>query len=67
MSERRHSARVSAALLPKQSSLYAAMTAIIGAELQLKIAVPKAMPSYLDDLLKELDDRVDGGCELRTT
>jgi hypothetical protein len=51
MSERRHSARVSAALLPKQSSLYAAMTAIIGAELQLKIAVPKAMPSYLDDLL----------------
>ena len=53
----RHPARVSATLLPKDSSLYDAMRAIIGSELRSKLEVPKAMPSYLDDLLKELDDR----------
>ena len=55
---RRHPARVSATLLPKDSSLYDAMRAIIGSELRSKLEVPKAMPSYLDDLLKELDDRL---------
>jgi hypothetical protein len=54
----RHPARVSATLLPKDSSLYDAMRAIIGSELRSKLEVPKAMPSYLDDLLKELDDRL---------
>jgi hypothetical protein len=54
----RHPGRISAALLPKDSSLYDAMRAIIGSELRLKLDVPKAMPSYLDDLLKELDDRL---------
>ena len=54
----RHPARVSAALLPKDSSLYDAMRAIIGSELRSKLDVPKVMPSYLDDLLKELDDRL---------
>ena len=52
------SARVSATLSRKDSSLYDAMRAIIGAELRSKLDVPKAMPSYLDDLLKELDDRL---------
>ena len=47
----RHPARVSATLLHKHSSLYDAMRAIIGSELRLKLDVPKAMPSYLDDLL----------------
>jgi len=54
----RHPARVSATLLPKDSSLFDAMRAIIGSELRSKLEVPKAMPSYLDDLLKELDDRL---------
>ena len=54
----RHPARVSAALLPKDISLYDAMRAIIGSELRSKLEVPKAMPSYLEDLLKELDDRL---------
>ena len=54
----RHPARVSATLLPKDSSLYDAMRAIFGSELRSKLDVPKAMPSYLDDLLKELDDRL---------
>jgi hypothetical protein len=54
----RHPARVSATLLPKDSSLFDAMRAIIGSDLRLKLEVPKAMPSYLDDLLKELDDRL---------
>ena len=51
-------ARVSATLLHKDSSLYDAMRAIIGAELRSKLDVPQVMPSYLDDLLKELDDRL---------
>ena len=54
----RHPARVSATLLHKDSSLYDAMRAIIGAELRSKLDIPKVMPSYLDDLLKELDDRL---------
>jgi hypothetical protein len=54
----RHPARVSATLLPKDSSLFDAMRAIIGSELRSKLEVPKAMPSYLDALLKELDDRL---------
>ena len=54
----RHPARVSATLLHKDSSLYDAMRAIIGAELRSKLDVPKVMPSYLDDLLKELEDRL---------
>jgi hypothetical protein len=54
----RHPARLSARLLPKESSLYDAMTAIIGAELRAKLDAPKALPSYLDDLVKELDDRL---------
>ena len=54
----RHPARVSATLLHKDSSLYDAMRAIIGAELRSKLDVPKFMPSYLDDLLKELEDRL---------
>jgi len=54
----RHPARVSATLLPKDSSLFDAMRAIIGSELKSKLEVPKAMPSYLEDLLKELDDRL---------
>jgi hypothetical protein len=54
----RHPARVSATLSRKDSSLYDAMRAIIGAELRSKLDVPKFMPSYLDDLLKELDDRL---------
>ena len=49
---------LSATLLPKDSSLFDAMRAIIGSELRSKLEVPKAMPSYLDDLLKELDDRL---------
>jgi hypothetical protein len=44
--------------LRSDSSLYDAMRAIIGSELRSKLDVPKAMPSYLDDLLKELDDRL---------
>jgi hypothetical protein len=54
----RHPARVSTTLLHKDSSLYDAMRAIIGAELRSKLDVPKVMPSYLDDLLQELDDRL---------
>ena len=54
----RHPARFSARLLPKESSLYDAMTAIIGAELRAKLDAPKALPTYLDDLVKELDDRL---------
>ena len=54
----RHPARVSATFLPKDSSLYDAIRAIIGSELRSKLEVPKATPSYLDDLLKELDDRL---------
>jgi hypothetical protein len=54
----RHPARVSGTLLHKDSSLYDAMRAIIGGELRSKLDVPEAMPSYLDDLLKELDDRL---------
>ena len=54
----RHPAHVSGTLLHKDSSLYDAMREIIGAELRSKLDVPKAMPSYLDDLLKELDDRL---------
>ena len=54
----RHPARVSATLLHKDSSLYDAMRAIIGAQLRSKLDMPKFMPSYLDDLLKELDDRL---------
>ena len=53
----RYRARASATLLPKQSSLYDATRAIIGAELRSKLDAPKVIPSYLDDLLKELDDR----------
>ena len=54
----RHPARVSGTLLHKDSSLYDAMRTIIGAELRSKLDVPKTMPSYLDDLLKQLDDRL---------
>jgi hypothetical protein len=54
----RHPARVSATLLPKDSSLYDAIRAIIGSELRSKLDVPKVMPSYLDDLLKELEKRL---------
>jgi hypothetical protein len=31
---------------------------MIGAELRSKLDVPKFMPSYVDDLLKELGDRL---------
>jgi hypothetical protein len=54
----RHPARLSARLLPKESSLYDAMTTIIGVELRAKLDAPKALPTHLDDLLKELDDRL---------
>jgi hypothetical protein len=54
----RHPARLSASLLPKDSSLYDAITAIIGSELQSRLVAPKVLPSYMDDLLKELDDRL---------
>ncbi len=54
----RHPARLSASLLPKESSLYDAITVIIGSELRAKMAAPKVLPSYLDDLVKELDDRL---------
>ena len=54
----RHPARISATLLPKESSLYDAIRSIIGVELQSKLDAPKSLPSYLDDLLKELDDRL---------
>jgi hypothetical protein len=54
----RHPARVSATLLPKESSLYDAIRSIIGMELRAKLDAPKSLPSYMDDLLKELDDRL---------
>ena len=54
----RHPARASATLLPKESSLYDAISSIIGVELRSKLDAPKSLPSYLDDLLKELDDRL---------
>jgi hypothetical protein len=54
----RHPARASATLLPKESSLYDAIRSIIGVELRSKLDAPKSLPSYLDDLLKELDDRL---------
>jgi hypothetical protein len=54
----RHPARLSASLLPKESSLYDAITAIIGSELRSKMVAPTGLPSYLDDLVKELDDRL---------
>ena len=53
----RHPART-ATLLPKESSLYDAIRSIIGVELRSKSDAPKSLPSYLDDLLKELDDRL---------
>jgi hypothetical protein len=34
------------------------MTTIIGSELRTKLDPPRDLPSYLDDLLKELDDRL---------
>jgi hypothetical protein len=52
----RRPARVLAWLLP---SLYDAMGAIIGAELRSKFDAPSVLPSYLDDLLKELDERLE--------
>jgi hypothetical protein len=66
----RHPARVSATLLPKESSLYDAIRSIIGMELRSKLDAPKSLPSYMDDLLKELDDRlgsdqVDGSSQSR--
>jgi hypothetical protein len=54
----RHRARLAARLLPEKSSLYDAMTAIIGAELRAKLDVPKVLPKHFDDLVKELDDRL---------
>jgi hypothetical protein len=45
--------------LTKESSLYDAMGAIIGAELRSKFDAPSVLPSYLDDLLKELDERLE--------
>ena len=54
----RHPARASATLLPKESSLYDAIRSIIGVELRSNLDAPKSLPSYLDDLLKELDDRL---------
>jgi hypothetical protein len=34
------------------------MTAIIGAELRTKLDAPKGLPTRLDELVKELDDRL---------
>ena len=57
MATRRHLARLSSHVFPPKASLYHAMCLIIGASLQERYSLPDDTPTYIQTLLKELDEK----------
>jgi hypothetical protein len=57
MAARRHLARVSATVLPPESSPFSAMCLVIGARLRDQYNLPNSTPSYMQTLLQELEKK----------
>jgi hypothetical protein len=56
MATRRHSARVSSNVLPSEASLYRAICLIIAGSLKEQYELPDGTPTYMQNLLEELDE-----------
>jgi hypothetical protein len=65
MAARRHLGRVSSGVLPSDASPYQAMSLIIGESLKERYGLPDAVPTSMEDLLRQLqgeDTSSERGC-----